>query len=220
MVEPEVFNERIISIEHAYLILCHAKLKEQKMDCIRTICLYLKKYLSDEQFQNIFNSYMEEFQNFLEEEIYLEIVFTSFSSKQEKIDLEIELHNYILKNYSSVYESINDAYIERIIDLDNDDIVVNILKKKYEKREVVDIDCSLIKLPSELIEAIKQALQYPKFCGKSWDAVEDLIFDVIFPEKLILHNWYEVEKKLPQDAKILKTLLDKNSKGRCVVVYA
>ena len=39
------------------------------MNCINTICLYLKKYLTDEQFENIFYDYIEDFQNSLEEDI-------------------------------------------------------------------------------------------------------------------------------------------------------
>lgn len=165
------------------------------MNCINTICLYLKKYLTDEQFENIFYDYIEDFQNSLEEDMYLNVLSTNFSSKQEKISLETELYNYVLENYDSVYENINDAYVERIIDSNKEDIVVEILKNKYQKREEVDIDCSMINTRSELIDAIKHALQYPHFCGDNWDAIEDLIYDIVLPQKLILHNWREVEKK-------------------------
>ena len=156
------------------------------MNCINTICLYLKKYLTDEQFENIFYDYIEDFQNSLD---------------------------------VSVYENINDAYVERIIDSNKEDIVVEILKNKYQKREEVDIDCSMINTRSELIDAIKHALQYPHFCGDNWDAIEDLIYDIVLPQKLILHNWREVEKKLSQDTAILKSILDKYNNGRCVVIY-
>ena len=135
------------------------------------------------------------------------------------ISLETELYNYVLENYDSVYENINDAYVERIIDSNKEDIVVEILKNKYQKREEVDIDCSMINTRSELIDAIKHALQYPHFCGDNWDAIEDLIYDIVLPQKLILHNWREVEKKLPQDTAILKSILDKYNNGRCVVIY-
>ena len=106
-----------------------------------------------------------------------------------------------------------------IEDLKLIDIVVEILKNKYQKREEVDIDCSMINTRSELIDAIKHALQYPHFCGDNWDAIEDLIYDIVLPQKLILHNWREVEKKLPQDTAILKSILDKYNNGRCVVIY-
>ena len=44
------------------------------MNCINTICLYLKKYLTDEQFENIFYDYIEDFQNSLEED-YVILMF-------------------------------------------------------------------------------------------------------------------------------------------------
>lgn len=190
------------------------------MDCINTICLYLKKYISDEQFENIFYDYIEDFQNSLEEDMYLNILSTNFNSKQEKISLETELHNYVLGNYDSVYDNTNDAYVERMIDSNREDIVVEILKKKYQKSEQVDIDCSMISTRSELIDVIKKALQYPYFCGDNWNAIEDLIYDIILPRKLILSNWGEVEKKLPQDTAILKSILDKYNNGRCVIIYS
>lgn len=189
------------------------------MNCIKTICLYLKKYISDEQFENIFYNYIEDFQNSLEEDICFNILSTNFSSKQERISLETVLRNYVLKNYGSEYENFNDAYVEQIVDSDKEGIVVEILKKKYEKREEVHVDCSMISTQSELIDTIKQALQYPQFCGNNWDAVEDLIYDIIFPKKIIFFNWCEVEKKLPQDTAILKAILDKNCKSCCEISY-
>ena len=47
------------------------------MNCINTICLYLKKYLTDEQFENIFYDYIEDFQNSLEEDMYLNVYLQS-----------------------------------------------------------------------------------------------------------------------------------------------
>lgn len=189
------------------------------MDCINTICLYIKKYLTDVQFEDIFYDYIENFQNSLEEDMYLKILSTNFSSKQERVSLETELRNYVLENHGLVYENINDAYVERIIDSNKEDIVAEILKNKYQKREAVDIDCSMINTRSEFIDAIKRALQYPHFCGNNWDAIEDLIYDIILPQKLILHNWREVEKNFPKDAAALKSILEKYSNGRCMVMY-
>lgn len=189
------------------------------MDCIKTICLYLKKYISDEQFETIFYNYSEDFQNSLDEDIYLGILFTNLSHKEEKISLQTELRNYVLENYGSLFENINDAYVEWLIDTDTDDVVVQILREKYEKREKAEIDCSLICSQSELIDVIKQALQYPAFCGNNWDAIEDLMYDIIFPQKLIFRNWCEVEKKLPQDAAILRAILERR-REHCEIIYA
>lgn len=189
------------------------------MNCMKTICLYLKNYISDEQFETIFYDYLEDFQNALEEDIYLGVLSTNLSRKEEKISLQAILRNYVLENYRLLYENVNDAYVERLIDTDIDDLVVQILKKKYDKREKAEIDCSLIGSQSELIDSIKQVLQYPSFCGNNWDAIEDLIYDIIFPQKLIFRNWCEVEKKLPQDAAILRALLERR-RERCVIIYA
>lgn len=190
------------------------------MNCIEMICFYLKKYISDQQFENIFYDYNEDFKKSLDENIYLDVLSTDFNSKQEKISLETELRNYVLENYNSVYDDINDAYIELMLDSNKDGTVVELLKEIYQKNEQVDIDCSMINTQSDLIDAIKQALKYPNFCGNNWNAIEDLIYDIIFPRKLILNNWVEVEKKLPKDAVILKSLLDKYSSGRCKIIYS
>ena len=55
------------------------------MDCNAIICLYLKGYISDEQFENIFYDYIDDFQNTVEADIYLNILFTNLSRKEEKI---------------------------------------------------------------------------------------------------------------------------------------
>lgn len=190
------------------------------MDGIKTICLYLKKYITVEQFEAIFYNHLEDFQSSLREDIYLRILFANLSCKEEKISLQTELCHYVLENYRSFYEGINDAYVERLIDTDTKDMVTRILKKKYEQRDRAEIDCSLISSRSELIGSIKQALQYPSFCGNNWDAIEDLMYDIVFPQKLIFINWREMEKKLPQDAAVLQAILSRHCSERCAVFYA
>lgn len=189
------------------------------MDCIKVICLYLKDYITNEQFESIFSEYINDFQSFLEEDMYFSILFTNFTSKEEIINLNTELLNYVLTHYLTLYENINDSYVEHMIDLNEEDAVVEILKKKYERKEEIRIDCSIINTQLELISAIKEALQFPQFCGNNWHAVEDLIYDIIFPQKLIFTNWFEVEKKLPKDTIILRDILDKNNYGHCVIFY-
>lgn len=102
------------------------------MDCIRTICLYLKEYISHEQFESIFHDYLNDFQNCLREDICFNILSTNFSSKEKRINMETELRDYVLKNHGSMYEDIDDAYVERMIDSEKEDIVVEILKKNIE----------------------------------------------------------------------------------------
>lgn len=189
------------------------------MDCIMIICLYLKKYISTEQFEKIFFEYIDDFRNYLKEDIYLNILCTNLNSKQEKISLDTELYHYILEDNKLLYDKINDSYVERLINSNEEDAVINLLKKKYEKKKEIDIDCSKISTRLELITAIKNALEYPQFCGNNWHSVEDLIYDVIFPEKLIFSNWGELKRKLPEEADILKSMLDRNNNERCVIIY-
>lgn len=189
------------------------------MNCIEIICLYLKRYLSENQFQEIFYDNINDFENVLQEDIYLNILSTNFESKERRITLETELRDYVLEHYSLVYDNINDAYIERCIDSNKGNVVVEILKKKYERKEEVSINCDKISKRSELICSVKNALEYPRFCGDNWDAIQDLIFDIILPKKLIFYNWDSVEEKLPEDTAILKSILDKAC-HECCIVYA
>ena len=50
---------------------------------------------------------------------------------------------------------------------------------------------------------------YPKHCANNWDAIEDFIYDVVLPKKIVLQNWDSIKEKLPQDTIILKKILDK-----------
>ena len=189
------------------------------MKCIEIICLYLKDYISEKQFENIFFCYIELFENSLEEDIYLEILSTNFGSKEERISLQSTLKKYILNNYSAMLDNINDAYIEQKINLNEEDIITEILKKRYEIPKEICMDCSSINSKEELISAVKKALQYPQFCGNNWDAIEDLFFDIILPKKIILHHWKQIEEKMPYDANILKNILGKSDIERCIIVY-
>ena len=55
------------------------------MNCINTICLYLKKYLTDEQFENIFYDYIEDFQNSLEEDMILMFYLQTLVLNKKKL---------------------------------------------------------------------------------------------------------------------------------------
>ena len=78
------------------------------------------------------------FENSLEDDIYLEILSTNFSSKEERISLQSTLKKCILNNYSAMLDNINDAYIEQKINSNEEDIITEILKKdmKYRKKSV------------------------------------------------------------------------------------
>lgn len=191
-----------------------------KAYCLRAICLYLKDYLSDQQFEELFSAYISAFQTYLEEELYLDIVFTKFWSKEERIRLRTKLHQYVLQQDLDLYQNTNDVSVERMIAAGAEDELIHILKKRYEKKAELYIQCDGIYTASELIHTIKQSLQFPAFCGLGWDSIEDLIYDIVFPEKLIFVNWDKLERRLPRDTDILKKLFEQNASERCVIIMA
>jgi len=60
---------------------------------------------------------------------------------------------------------------------------------------------------------------YPKHCANNWDAIEDFIYDVVLPKKIVLQNWDSIKEKLPQDTIILKRILDKINSKYSTVLY-
>ena len=72
---------------------------------------------------------------------------------------------------------------------------------------------------SVLTHLIKKTLNYPKHCANNWDAIEDFIYDVVLPKKIVLQNWDSIKEKLPQDTIILKRILDKINSKYSTVLY-
>lgn len=93
-----------------------------------------------------------------------------------------------------------------MIEEDPEGELVQIVRKKQERKAEICIDCRGIHTSSELIRTIKQSLQFPAFCGAGWDAVADLICDVILPQKIVFLYWDELETRLPKDTKYYTTL--------------
>ncbi len=53
-----------------------------------------------------------------------------------------------------------------------------------------------------------EKLRFPDFYGENWDALWDAITGLVeMPKKLVLYNWEIFEKKLPEDAKTLRTIV-------------
>ena len=189
------------------------------MKYIKIICLYLKKYISDKQFEKIFYQDIDGFQNTLKGEIYWNILSSNFNKKEDIISMNTYLYNYVLENHKVIYDEISDAYIEKLIETNEKSEIIDILKKKYEQKRKVLINCYKINSKLELIYSIKKNLNFPQHCGDNWDAIEDFIYDVILPKKIILHNWNYIKEKLPLDTIILKGILDKINPRYCEVLY-
>ena len=60
---------------------------------------------------------------------------------------------------------------------------------------------------------------YPKHCANNWDAIEDFIYDVVLPKKIVLQNWDSIKEKLSQDTIILKRILNKINSKYSTVLY-
>lgn len=174
-----------------------------KMDCQIVIGLYLNGYLTTNEFENYFYNNMEQFQNELPDLVYEELLCTNFSAKSERISLMIFLKQYILSNNPALYNMISDAYIERFIERNRGEIV-DILRKRYQPPKIIKIDCKKINTEKEFIRQFKKKLNLSTLSGLNWMAMNDLYYDIIFPERLEFINWNEFEKRIPQCALQLK----------------
>jgi RNAse (barnase) inhibitor barstar len=74
--------------------------------------------------------------------------------------------------------------------------------------EELIIDLSNIQSPQELHLKFKTELGFPDFYGMNWDAFWDAITGLVeMPEEVILKNWKALERRMPSDAEILKSLI-------------
>lgn len=167
--------------------------------------------------KNYFYSNMEIFQKELPDFVYENLLCTNFSLKKEREDLKVFLNKYFILNYEDIYNLITDAYIELLIEKDTSDIS-KILKMKREPKENIVIDCSKIETEKALIHQLKRELNLSTFSGLNWLAMNDLLYDIIFPKYLIFINWKDIEKRLPQCVEELKNFLSQIPRTDCNII--
>lgn len=189
------------------------------MNFNEVICFYLNGYLTDEQFERYFYNNMENTETDVDENIYLEIISTNFSQKQECISLRFQLKQYAEKEVPRIYSKINDSYVELLTQSNDNNEIINLLKTRYIKKPLVKIDCGTIKNSKEIISTIKHSLNFPEFCGNNWNAINDLIYDVILPQKVIFIGWKLFEERFPEDAEFIKKIFDKLDTNNCSITY-
>ena len=126
-----------------------------------------------------------------------------------RISLVTFLKQYILSNNPTLYNMISDAYIERFIEKNNGEIV-DILKKRYQPKKSIRIDCKKINTEEEFIRQFRKELNLSTLSGLNWMAMNDLYYDIIFPERLEFINWNDFEERMPQCAVQLKKFLKNN----------
>ncbi len=187
--------------------------------CILFICLYLKNYLSDSIFLQFVYNNVNDFETLLEENVFLELISVDPKSKSQILHIKHLLLEYILKSYLDKYNEVNDIYVEKIIESSRTDPIAEILKSENKTKTLIVIDCESIKTGADLITVIKKELAFPIHCGNNWDAINDFILEVSFPKKLCLKNWSALKKKLPNDAMILKEILNQLDKNAVLIEY-
>lgn len=79
-----------------------------------------------------------------------------------------------------------------------------------DRIELINIDVSEVDSAYKLHNLLKKGLDFPDFYGMNWDAFWDAISGLVeMPKKLVFIGWDNIEKIIPDDATILKRLLNK-----------
>ena len=103
-------------------------------------------------------------------------------------------------------------------------VIYRILNKEEIKKSVILIDVTNIKTNKELHILLKEKLKFPYFYNENWDDFWNAISSwVELPNKIEFVGWTDLEKRLPQDSKIMKEhLLDHNEEfpeWRCEYLF-
>ena len=189
------------------------------LHCIDVIGFYLKGYLTDAQFEEIFDRHSAEFEPVLGEKLFWQMMSADFRSKEQRIHLQVCLRDFMLAVFPVEYETISDAYAENLIEAGQEDDLTAILKKRYEPKETVVIHCGEIESVTELHALLQKELGLGANYGRNWDALRDFLYDILFPEMLVFENWMTYQKKFPRDAAVLREILRNIPDDRCAVVY-
>lgn len=189
------------------------------MDIIEIIALYAKDYVSEKEFESWVYNHSKEIENQVDEELYLDLISSSYTNKNEVINLKNKLITLLNENYKEYYETINDAFVERkILENTYEELWENI-KKKYERREEIVLDFDEINSSQKLHEYLKIKFELSNYYGKNWDAFEDLLYgDIILPHKIIIKNIKCLYDYSSYDAEMFKKLIIKH-KEDCQIIF-
>lgn len=176
---------------------------------IEIICLFAKSYLSADEFEELFLNNLNEFEVLLDETVYMNLISANWRSSTEIISLKNYIFDYFSNNYGDCLNRISDAYVDIIIESLRNDEVVNLLREKYKRQETVFLNLKNVNSTNDLIKRFKKAFNYPQMCGDNWDAVTDLIYDINFPQKIVLNNWKYIIERFPYDSEIITAISKK-----------
>lgn len=77
------------------------------------------------------------------------------------------------------------------------------------RKTSVVLDISGVASIDQLHQLLSEALGFPDWYGKNWDAFGDAITGLVdMPEQLHLIGWDSFERRFPRDARIMKERLD------------
>ena len=160
---------------------------------IEIICLYLKSYISIDVFIDYIYKNMDEVEMMLSEDVLLELISVNPINKVSVEKIIVMLNELVKSRYLNEYNLINDTYIDNIINSNRNDFVAIYLREKSKRKESIVIDISDVSDEKELIKLFKDKLEFPEICGNSWDALNDLIYDINLPSKIVVNGFYKME---------------------------
>lgn len=77
------------------------------------------------------------------------------------------------------------------------------------RKEDVAIGLKDVATEKELQILLKDELELPDFYGENWDAFWDTITGLVeLPERIIFEHWSDLETTLPNEAILLKSILN------------
>lgn len=185
---------------------------------IEIIGLFLKGYIDKQTFEKSLYETIDDLIDVLNGSVIDELLNCNYSSNEQVSHLFFVLDEYLATNYTDAYLYINDAYVERVINSDRNDWIAEYLRKHHQKTTCVIIDCTNTMTAEELVKSFKDSMPFPTWCGNSWDAINDLIGEVV-PEELHLRGWDAVKKRLPNDAEKVSHILEQIDDSVCMVCY-
>lgn len=84
---------------------------------------------------------------------------------------------------------------------------------ELNNKEIKSIDMGQIANNKHLHQLFWEKLRLPDFYGENWEALWDSITGLVeMPKILVLYNWEKFENELPEDARVLRTIVSDYNK--------
>ncbi|MCC3374416.1 barstar family protein [Cohnella sp. REN36] len=81
-----------------------------------------------------------------------------------------------------------------------------------ERLPIVTIPVGEARTANELHALLQRELDFPDYYGMNWDAFWDAVTGLVeLPEELVLAGWSRLNERLPDDARLLRELLERRN---------